>query len=948
MEKFYKFLIVFIALVAGGEVSAQNNDIENIDNSWTWYWGLSDWNVLTVTNRVEPDYGKNKDGLLTDPLLTIKSSDGTITSNGAIRLEKVKVNNEEKEVSIAFKVNNTQSRYSNVTIGIYLPEGTYNSTKGIKVTDSKNKETKLYFMGDDGEAVGDVKGYAVNELKLWDVVNGTYTITRNGANVGLFYIKVESQDGEYSITTLPGVDYEPALWRSFNYKDTENKIIMRAFLGGWKYQEGSRLEDCYEKTTKSYYKDQDNTAQVDSWDAAKTAYSPGAEDPYYYQSYTSDQTKRKLSPKYVGGQYKDYSYAQDNAKNEYIEDGYSGVYEFEQPDYITTPNTLYSTYGKVRGNPFTVPAFGDFIKLEPEANGRIKLYVMQNGAIEYDKKDVRKHETDPDDRADKDKRQETIKVGEETQTIYKYQGGLTSKICWRPLYIVDEAGTRLGEDDVTASTITEISIGRGDTEAYVYDFNEHFSVLCRKQNKIGDNEWEYANYKEGIGLNGEKVKYYDASGGGIYYKNDPNGYYVTYTDYDDKGNAYGKIFTDTDGKAYKAERMTYKDCFEALQFGSDSDKAHYAFYTSKFGNDEVWPSSVTTTEGTTSGVTGKVWGPKYTGDGWIVVSKGYVLYEFDVQAGKSYYVFSNDTKVGFCGYDFEKKNENPEPSLTLSDTYYNSNDKMGTYASVTLDRTFNAGWNAICLPFSVTESKMREWFGTDGKETYELVTYNGAAYEGSKLIAHFFHHVYQDIIAGYPYMLWIPSGAKAIENKVTFENVTIENGAEPALWSPFNTSHDYMPKGVSSLYDIATENDYIFTGFYSPKTIQKGSYIVTNETYDTSRGEFKGGLQLYDGEGAPDAKMKGFRSVLEPNGGASTAKEMVRISGTNFTNILDEVGADWQDATVINDIAEEMGFFSRPSNVYSVSGQLVRQNSTSLVGLPKGIYIVNGKKYFVN
>ena len=32
------------------------------------------------------------------------------------------------------------------------------------------------------------------------------------------------------------------------------------------------------------------------------------------------------------------------------------------------------------------------------------------------------------------------------------------------------------------------------------------------------------------------------------------------------------------------------------------------------------------------------------------------------------------------------------------------------------------------------------------------------------------------------------------------------------------------------------------------------------------------------------------------------------------------------------------------SDVYSISGVLVRKNATTLEGLPKGIYIVNGKK----
>ncbi len=37
----------------------------------------------------------------------------------------------------------------------------------------------------------------------------------------------------------------------------------------------------------------------------------------------------------------------------------------------------------------------------------------------------------------------------------------------------------------------------------------------------------------------------------------------------------------------------------------------------------------------------------------------------------------------------------------------------------------------------------------------------------------------------------------------------------------------------------------------------------------------------------------------------------------------------------------------KPFPVYSVDGRLVRRDATSLVGLPKGIYIAKGKKYVV-
>jgi hypothetical protein len=33
--------------------------------------------------------------------------------------------------------------------------------------------------------------------------------------------------------------------------------------------------------------------------------------------------------------------------------------------------------------------------------------------------------------------------------------------------------------------------------------------------------------------------------------------------------------------------------------------------------------------------------------------------------------------------------------------------------------------------------------------------------------------------------------------------------------------------------------------------------------------------------------------------------------------------------------------------VVSINGQVVRRGSTSIEGLPKGLYIINGKKYFV-
>ena len=51
--------------------------------------------------------------------------------------------------------------------------------------------------------------------------------------------------------------------------------------------------------------------------------------------------------------------------------------------------------------------------------------------------------------------------------------------------------------------------------------------------------------------------------------------------------------------------------------------------------------------------------------------------------------------------------------------------------------------------------------------------------------------------------------------------------------------------------------------------------------------------------------------------------------------------------TGIEDIASESGAAPTDNNVYSVTGQLLRQGTTSLQGLPHGIYVVNGRKVIV-
>ncbi len=81
--------------------------------------------------------------------------------------------------------------------------------------------------------------------------------------------------------------------------------------------------------------------------------------------------------------------------------------------------------------------------------------------------------------------------------------------------------------------------------------------------------------------------------------------------------------------------------------------------------------------------------------------------------------------------------------------------------------------------------------------------------------------------------------------------------------------------------------------------------------------------------------IKGFRCWI------ATGSEAQAKSLTFYIDGIEENTITGIDSVVIDRDADMTG------NVYSINGQLVRSNTTSLEGLNKGIYIVNGKKYVV-
>lgn len=315
--------------------------------------------------------------------------------------------------------------------------------------------------------------------------------------------------------------------------------------------------------------------------------------------------------------------------------------------------------------------------------------------------------------------------------------------------------------------------------------------------------------------------------------------------------------------------------------------------------------------------------PDKNGTSYLVTGKSYVKYEFPVQAGKSYFIFSNSSKLGLCGYKFHVTDKSEPVAISLDnkvDTYNAVTDK---YANVTLaGRTFTKDrWTTLCLPFAVSATQMRQTFGND----VQLIEFDktmligdtntkpdGTTEKFTRNTILLKNHVNNQLVAaGVPYLIK-PSNdidaGKAVINYVYFP-------ATPVEPQTVDVGNKYKWKGV----------------FQNDKTLGNGDYYVSGKD-----GSFK-----YYTSGKHNSNS--FRGYLDWNGEVSGAKPIV-FSAISFGSAIDdptttgigEIEAADIDATTIN-----------TGKIYNINGQVVSNNSTDLNSLPKGIYIVNGKKYVV-
>ena len=325
------------------------------------------------------------------------------------------------------------------------------------------------------------------------------------------------------------------------------------------------------------------------------------------------------------------------------------------------------------------------------------------------------------------------------------------------------------------------------------------------------------------------------------------------------------------------------------------------------------------------------------GKGFGIVDKGIVRYTFNVLPGKTYYIFSNDAKMGIAGFNFTKDKQlnfnseheiiadNPlagdltrTESVTLNDgeNYPTHTEKN---ANVTLNRTFYKNrWNAICLPYSINRRQIEKVFG-DGTM---VVLMNYIDTSNKKVM--FIEHANQDIIAGYPYLIFPTDNTdndkathtpiKSITTRATFGE------ANSPLFSVGTNGNTYSGADMQP-------NALVFKGTFSKADLPVGSYVITKS--GTLANVSQTGLWINP-----------YRAYIHFNQTTPGAKA-IKLASMGFAGIDDMEG----ETTSIEDLLFNDGIMTRPADVFNVNGQKVRSKAENLYGLPKGVYIVNGKKY---
>ena len=323
---------------------------------------------------------------------------------------------------------------------------------------------------------------------------------------------------------------------------------------------------------------------------------------------------------------------------------------------------------------------------------------------------------------------------------------------------------------------------------------------------------------------------------------------------------------------------------------------------------------------------------------FLLIQKAVIKYRFHVTGSETYYFFSNFSKMGFAGAEFQPDNAQPTADLTLTETQKYTAPTTGTdgnvenvtipqYKSITFTRTFKPNqWTTLTLPFNLTQEEVQKIFGAGT----QIIMLDKATLSNGGAHLHFIYHEIQNVLPGYPYLIKptltdIPNDAKV---EVTKANNTI-------------TSFTVYGKCINpfiSQFEVKT-TPYTFKGTpgYSANATNDGKtgYSVNYAENDIFVSETNGNLYVSGGS----SYGKGYRAWLQKNEGTAGVKS-ISVVMSSFSDD-DDTTTSIDVAEMAPDLIEALGI---QTGVYNLSGQRVANDTRNLKA---GIYIVNGKKTVV-
>ena len=319
--------------------------------------------------------------------------------------------------------------------------------------------------------------------------------------------------------------------------------------------------------------------------------------------------------------------------------------------------------------------------------------------------------------------------------------------------------------------------------------------------------------------------------------------------------------------------------------------------------------------------------------------------------------------------------------LLTKDLYSDHTDYINVpqqHAIVKLHRTLKEGWNTICLPFGVNNRYGSLWgeayktkqahnariivnglTNNDSGATSDNFTmgvYRGYWKEGKTFM--FLH--YTDFDA-YPldlcetFLVKMRKQDIAEDGIYTFRNVDLnyrwsadgESGND-GNWTLVKTySAEEMLGQVKDFdgqvnteaipfKDKASYDEYVLRGslVQHTGTVEESEGRITTKDYFFQQSQ-NGTMKLYPYPAGKKYGIRGFSGWFHRNNSISNAHEL-------SLSLFDD-----SSITPIETVKEDDLNRDTSGKVYSISGVLMKNNAADLNNLPKGIYVVNGKKYVV-